>query len=70
MSLLIHPRRSFQRHLFRASLLYTTLGEVIDERSGIVNLGLEGVLLVSASSGFAVTVLTGNPFLGRAGRQC
>jgi simple sugar transport system permease protein len=46
------------------SLLYITLGEVVDERSGIVNLGLEGVLLVSASSGFAVTVLSGNPFLG------
>jgi ABC-type uncharacterized transport system permease subunit len=46
------------------SLLYTTLGEVVDERAGIVNLGLEGVLLVSASSGFAVTVLSGNPFLG------
>jgi len=46
------------------SLLYTTLGEVIDERSGIVNLGLEGVLLVGASSGFAVTVITGNPYLG------
>jgi len=46
------------------SLLYTTLGEVIDERSGIVNLGLEGVLLVSASSGFAVTALSGSPYLG------
>jgi len=46
------------------SLLYTTLGEVIHERAGIVNLGLEGVLLISASSGFAVTVLTGNPYLG------
>jgi simple sugar transport system permease protein len=46
------------------SLLYVTLGEVIDERSGIVNLGLEGVLLVSASTGFAVTVKTGNPYLG------
>ncbi len=46
------------------SLLYTTLGEVIDERAGIVNLGLEGVLLVSASSGFAITSLTGNPYLG------
>lgn len=46
------------------SLLYTTLGEVIDERAGIVNLGLEGVLLVSASSGFAFTVITGNPFIG------
>jgi general nucleoside transport system permease protein len=46
------------------SLLYTTLGEVVDERAGIVNLGLEGVMLVSASSGFAITVLTQNPFLG------
>lgn len=46
------------------SLLYTTLGEVITERSGIVNLGLEGVLLVSASTGFTVTFLTGNPYLG------
>jgi simple sugar transport system permease protein len=46
------------------SLLYTTLGETIHQRSGIVNLGLEGVMLVSASSGFAVTVLSGNPYLG------
>jgi ABC-type uncharacterized transport system permease subunit len=46
------------------SLLYTTLGEVIGERAGIVNLGLEGVLLISAASGIAVTSLTGNPYLG------
>jgi ABC-type uncharacterized transport system permease subunit len=46
------------------SLLYTTLGEIVDQRSGIVNLGLEGVLLVSASAGFSVTSLTGNPYVG------
>ncbi len=46
------------------SLLYTTLGEIFDERSGIVNLGLEGVMLVSASTGIAVTSRTGNPYLG------
>ncbi len=46
------------------SLLYTTLGEVISERGGIVNLGLEGVMLVSAAMGFAVTSTTGNPALG------
>ncbi|MBW8012849.1 MAG: ABC transporter permease [Chloroflexi bacterium] len=46
------------------SLLYTTLGETIHQRSGIVNLGLEGVMLISASSGFAVTAITGNPYLG------
>jgi len=46
------------------SLLYTALGEVIHERAGMVNLGLEGILLVSAASGFAITVRTGNPYLG------
>ncbi len=46
------------------SLLYATLGEVVNERSGIVNLGLEGVLLISAATGFAVTSLTRNPYLG------
>jgi ABC-type uncharacterized transport system permease subunit len=46
------------------SLLYTTLGEIIDQRSGIVNLGLEGVMLVSASAGFAVTAISDNPYLG------
>ncbi len=46
------------------SLLYTTLGEVISERGGIVNLGLEGVMLVSAAMGFAVTSSTGSPTIG------
>ncbi len=48
------------------SLLYATLGETLAERSGIVNLGLEGVLLMGASVGFAVTAVTGNPWLGLA----
>lgn len=46
------------------SLLYATLGEVVTERSGTVNLGLEGVLLISAATGYGVTVSTSNPFLG------
>jgi general nucleoside transport system permease protein len=46
------------------SLLYTALGEVIDERAGIVNLGLEGVMLVSAAVGFGVTSSSGSPYLG------
>jgi len=48
------------------SLLYATLGETLVERSGIVNLGLEGVLLVGASTGFAVTAASGNAWLGLA----
>jgi ABC-type uncharacterized transport system permease subunit len=46
------------------SLLYTALGEIVDQRSGIVNLGIEGVMLVSASVGVSVTALTGMPYLG------
>jgi general nucleoside transport system permease protein len=46
------------------SLLYATLGETLVERSGIVNLGLEGVLLVGASTGFAVTVASGSAWIG------
>jgi simple sugar transport system permease protein len=46
------------------SLLYATLGETINQRAGIVNLGLEGVLLISGATGIAVTALTDNPYLG------
>ncbi len=46
------------------SLLYVTLGETIHQRSGIVNLGLEGIMLVSAATGFAVTCISRNPYLG------
>ncbi len=45
-------------------LLYATLGEVIDERAGIVNLGLEGVMLMGAVVAFAATVHTGNAAVG------
>ena len=48
------------------SLLYATLGEIVGERAGIVNLGLEGIMLIGAASGFAVTALTGSPYLGIA----
>ena len=47
-----------------ASLLYAALGEVIGEKAGVVNLGVEGLMLMGASVGFAVTAATGNPYLG------
>lgn len=46
------------------SILYATVGEVIGERAGIVNLGLEGVMLVGAVVGFAVTAESSNPYIG------
>lgn len=48
------------------SLLYTTLGELINQRAGIVNLGLEGVLLISGATGIGITSLTGSPYAGVA----
>jgi simple sugar transport system permease protein len=44
-------------------LLYATLSEAVSERAGIVNLGLEGVMLMGAVAGFATTALTGNAVL-------
>jgi simple sugar transport system permease protein len=46
------------------SLFYATSGELIGERAGIVNLGLEGLMLLGAAVGFAATAETGNPYLG------
>jgi simple sugar transport system permease protein len=48
-------------------LTYAALGELLCERAGIVNLGVEGLMLVGASAGFAITSLTGNPYLGIGG---
>lgn len=47
-------------------VLYAALGETLTERAGVMNLGLEGVMLVGAYAGFAVTRATGDPWLGLA----
>jgi general nucleoside transport system permease protein len=45
-------------------LLFATLGEILAERSGVMNLGIEGMMLVGAMSSFAVWFNTGSIFLG------
>jgi ABC-type uncharacterized transport system permease subunit len=45
-------------------LLLGTIGEVICERSGILNLGVEGMMAVGAVTAFIVTYVSGNPWLG------
>lgn len=45
-------------------LLVGTLGEIYTERSGILNLGVEGMMLVGAVTAFSVTQATGSIFLG------
>src|ERR1700757_3636200 len=44
--------------------LFVSLGECITERSGRINLGLEGTLVMGAMSGYATSYLTGSPVLG------
>ena len=48
------------------AVLLATLGEIVAERSGILNLGVEGMMLVGALCGVAAGVATGNPFLAAA----
>jgi simple sugar transport system permease protein len=45
-------------------LLFATIGEIIAERSGVLNLGVEGMMLIGAMSAFSVAVYSGNPWLG------
>lgn len=45
-------------------LLFATIGGIFNERSGVMNLGLEGMMLFGAMSAFSVTISTGNPWLG------
>ena len=45
-------------------LIYAALGELIVERSGVLNLGVEGMMLMGAVSAFAVAMGTGSPLLG------
>jgi ABC-type uncharacterized transport system permease subunit len=45
-------------------LLFATIGEILAERSGVMNLGVEGMMLLGAMAAFSVAVQTGNPWLG------
>jgi len=45
-------------------LVFAALGELVTEKSGVLNLGVEGMMLVGAIVGFATTVHTGSSALG------
>jgi len=45
-------------------LLFATIGEVLAEQSGILNLGVEGMMLVGAMAGFSTSLSSNNPWLG------
>ncbi|MBX9868418.1 MAG: ABC transporter permease [Burkholderiaceae bacterium] len=45
-------------------LILAAIGELVAERAGVLNLGLEGIMLVGAVIGFSVTLSTGSSSLG------
>lgn len=47
-------------------VLLAATGELVAEKSGVLNLGVEGMMIMGAVGGFAVAVATGNPVLGFA----
>ena len=48
-------------------LLLAAIGELVVEKAGVLNLGVEGMMIVGAISGFAIAVETGSPWLGFLG---
>ena len=45
-------------------LLFAAVGEIFAERSGVLNLGVQGMMLIGAVAGFSAAVATGSPWLG------
>lgn len=45
-------------------LLIAAMGELVVERSGVLNLGVEGMMIMGAVTGFGVALTTGSPWLG------
>ena len=46
------------------ALLFATVGEIFAERSGVMNLGVEGMMLLGAMTAYSVSASTGSPWLG------
>jgi simple sugar transport system permease protein len=51
-------------------IIFATLGEIINERAGVLNLGIEGIMLMGAMTGFLVTKESGLLWLGVLAAAC
>ena len=47
-------------------IIFATLGEILAERSGVLNLGIEGIMLMGAMTGFLITFTSGSIWAGVA----
>ena len=48
-------------------ILLAGIGELVVEKAGVLNLGVEGMMITGAVAGFAIAVTTGNPYVGMLG---
>lgn len=48
-------------------LLFATVGEIVTEKAGLLNLGVEGLMLIGAIMGFVAAFATGDPIMGVLG---
>ncbi|PLL14177.1 ABC transporter permease [Tabrizicola sp. TH137] len=48
-------------------IMLAAIGELVVEKAGVLNLGVEGMMIMGAICGFATAVATGNPYLGFIG---
>lgn len=48
-------------------LVIAAIGELVTERAGVLNLGVEGMMIMGAASGFAIAIMTGSSALGVLG---
>ncbi len=61
---------SFMANLILASvrmaspLIFLSLAELYSQRAGLVNIGIEGIAAIGSLTGFLISLITGNPFLG------
>jgi ABC-type uncharacterized transport system permease subunit len=51
-------------------IIYATLGEILAERAGVLNLGIEGIMLMGAMTGFLFTFSSGSVWLGVFAAAC
>ena len=51
-------------------ILYAALGELVVEKSGVLNLGVEGMMIIGAICGFAISVETGSSYIGFIAAAC
>lgn len=50
--------------MYSTPLVFGALGGLVSEKSGVTNIGLEGMMTVGAATGVCVAYLTGNPWIG------